>query len=244
MVRRVWGLVGLLGFLCLALTSAGPELYPPPGLFVQYEGECLTIKAQAVPQRQILEALAHQLHFELRLMGPLEERQSVEVDRRPWEEGLKRALAPANWVALYRATTEPPQLSHVWVWPRAQEPPVKAPSPVPPSQPPEMQTPLPSAPGRYELSASPPVLLVSETDEARAVALATLANLGGELAVEAVTQTLHEEAPWLREIAVEALASLGGESAIQGLQQVLEDENIEVQQAAQDALARLLSAGE
>jgi hypothetical protein len=43
--------------------------------------------------------------FELRLMGPLEARQSLDVDRRPWEEGLKLALAPANWVALYRSTT-------------------------------------------------------------------------------------------------------------------------------------------
>jgi HEAT repeat protein len=59
-----------------------------------------------------------------------------------------------------------------------------------------------------------------------------LANLEGELAVETVSQALHEEAPWLRETAVEALASLGGESAMQGLQQALEDENVEVQQAA------------
>jgi HEAT repeat protein len=109
---------------------------------------------------------------------------------------------------------------------------LRAPSPVPPSQSPDTQTLPPSAPGRFELSASPLVLFASENDEARGVALAMLANLEGELAVETVSQALHEEAPWLRETAVEALASLGGESAMQGLQQALEDENVEVQQAA------------
>jgi hypothetical protein len=67
--------------------------------------------------RQILEALARELHFELRLAGPLEERRSLAIDRQPWERALKTALAPASWAGLYEATPEGPRLRQVVVVP-------------------------------------------------------------------------------------------------------------------------------
>ncbi len=239
MARMAWGLGGLLGLVCSAMAVAGPGQSMPPGLFIQIDEGLLTLKAQAMPQRQILEALAHQLHFELIMGGPLEEPQSLDLERRPWEEGLKQALAPANWAALYRATAGTPQLSQVMVWPRPQDPPPRAPSASPPRQPPKARGDTAAPQRQLDISAPLAELLAAEDDEVRAATVVALANTGGEQAVAAVMYALHDQEPWVRGVAVEALAVMGGEPAIQGLQQALQDDNPDVQQAAQEVLAQL-----
>ena len=57
-----------------AATSAGGQ---PGELLIQKEQDMLTVKARQIPHRRILEGLASQLHFELIIAGPLEERNRV-----------------------------------------------------------------------------------------------------------------------------------------------------------------------
>jgi hypothetical protein len=234
-----WGLGGLFGLVCSAMALAGAEQNAPPGLFIQIDQGLLTVKAQAISQRQILEELGRQLHFELIIGGPLEEQQSLDLESQPWEEGLKKALAPANWAALYRSTAGTPRLSQVMVWPRAQAPPPRALSTDPPGQPLEARGDTATLQRQLDIYAPLAELLAAENDEVRAAAVAALANTGGEQAVAAVTSALHDQEPWVRGVAVEALAVMGGEPAVRGLQQALQDDNPDVQQAAQEVLAQL-----
>jgi hypothetical protein len=114
---RVWLLVGLLLLPWPGWGKASPGEERAGQLLIQFEEGRLTVQARAVAHRQILEALARELHFELRLAGPLEQPRSLAIDRQPWERALKTALAPASWASLYEATPEGPRLRQVVVVP-------------------------------------------------------------------------------------------------------------------------------
>jgi HEAT repeats len=219
-------------------------------LLIRMEQNILTVKAREVPHRRILEGLARRLNFELIITGALEERRSLEIDGRPWEEALKRALSPASWAFVYDSSgTGEPRLAKVFVFAAKEggSSPTRTPttsshgaSPAAPAdQTPEPQVPSSSGPAEKGIDASLVELLEADDDEMRALALVGLATMGGEQAVTALKQALQDKEPWIRETAVEALAEIGGEAAIQGLQQALRDQNVEVRKAAQDALARL-----
>src|SRR2546422_4409242 len=100
MARMTWGMGTLLGVTLLAVALASPAPRQPPGLFIQMDAGLLTVKAQAVPQRQILEGIAQALHVELIMAGPLAERKSLDLERQPWEDVLKKAVAPASWAGI------------------------------------------------------------------------------------------------------------------------------------------------
>ena len=232
-----------LGVMLAAVVLAAAAPRQPPRLFIQRDGALLTVNAQAVPQGQLLEAIAHALHVELIIAGPLTEPKSLDLERRPWEDVLKTALAPASWAGLYTSTAGTVRLTTLVVFPPQgnQAPTVPFPSAAEPS---EAQAAIPPPRGAVDLQTSLTELLAADNDEMRAVAVVGLAHLGGAQAVAAVTSALQDEEPWVRQVAVEALAVLGGEPAIQGLQQALQDEHPDVQQAAQEALARLQQADE
>jgi hypothetical protein len=245
------GVLLLIAILLWSLTGmswAGEK--KSPDLLIRMEQNILTVKAREVPHRRILEGLARQLNFELIITGALEERRSLEIDGRPWEEALKRALSPASWAFVYDSSSAgEPRLAKVFVFTskeggssptRTPTTPNRSASPAPPpDQAPEPQAVSPTAPAERGLDASLVELLEADDDEVRALALVGLATMGGEQAVTALRQALQDKEPWIRETAVEALAEIGGEAAIQGLQQALRDQNVEVRKAAQDALARL-----
>ena len=240
----------MCGLLALTPTAtAGPG----GGRFGEFslhaEGEMLTLKARDVPHRRILEGLATHLNFELIVAGPLEEQRSLEIDARPWEEALKKALAPASWAFVYDSSGGDPRLAKVFVFPsksdgsnlgRPTPSPGRVAAPAPALQPaPDPQG--HQAPQLAEQGSDTPLveMLEADDDETRALALVGLAATGGEQAIVALRQALEDAQPWIRETAVEALAEIGGEQAIQGLQQALRDENEEVRKAAQEALTRL-----
>lgn len=210
----------------MALAGPGPSALP--GLFIQVDEGLLTVKAQAIPHRQIVEELAHRLHFEPIIGGPLEERQSLDLEQRPWQEGLKQALTPANGAALYKATAGKPRLSQVIVWPRLQDPPPRAPSTGPSGQPPEAQRHAAAPQRPPDIYAPLTEQLAAENEEVRAAAVVALANMGREQAVAAVISALHDQEPWVPGVAVKALAVMGGEPAVRGLQQALQDGNPDV----------------
>jgi hypothetical protein len=209
----------------------------------------LTVQAKQVPHRQILESLAGKLQFELIIVGPLEERRTLEIEARPWEEALKKALAPASWAFVYDSSSGEPRLAKVFVFPsKGDNTSVARSSPtserstplaqaLPP--PPEPQANIPINPSDKGTDASLTELLQAEDEEMRALALVGLATTGGEQAITALRQALQDKEPWIRETAVEALAEIGGAEAIQGLQQALGDENEDVRRAAEEALTRL-----
>jgi hypothetical protein len=242
----------VFGLLALPpLAAAGPGSGRPAEVIIRAAGGMLTLKAKDVSQRRILEGLAKQLGFELILRGPLEERCSLDIDGRPWEEALRKALSPASWAFVYDTSGGQPRLAKVYVFPSTNSGPESSrPSPGPgrvaaptsPLRPPP--NPLANrAPPTVEQSAdaSGHEAIAAEDDETRALALVDLATSGGEQAVGALRQALQDKAPWIRETAVEALAEIGGEQAVQGLQQALGDENDEVRRAAQEALNKLQS---
>lgn len=252
MVRLTWPiLVLLLGLIAAGTLEAKPNAEDTGALIIQQEGNALTVKATQVPHRQILEGLAKQLDFELIVVGPLEERRTMEIEARPWEEALKRALAPVSWAFIYRASPGEPELAQVFVFPTKEgsTPSSSAPARSPraaPSAPSSPPRPMAEPPAVSEQRAEEPAmdlrlseLLEADDEETRALALIGLATIGGEQAITALKQALQDQEPWIRETAVEALAELGGEQAIQGLEQALGDEDADVRRAAQAALSRL-----
>ncbi|MBI4561365.1 MAG: HEAT repeat domain-containing protein [Candidatus Rokubacteria bacterium] len=241
--RRLAGfLTTLLGIALLAFPGAAlarPDNGNTEGLLIRLDQGLLTVKATEVPHRLILEGLAKHLGFELIVTGPLEDRRSLELEGKPWEEVLRRALFPTSWALVYDPS--PGRLAKVFVF-------AHLPAPARPGAPP------PSAQAREATrKGTPPTprqqggagallahLLNADDEDVRAIAIFGLAATGGEEAIEALTKALQDEEASIREMAVEALGEIGGERAIQGLRQALGDRNEEVRRAAHEALGRLL----
>jgi hypothetical protein len=110
----------LLGLVLLTWSAKGgalPGEGGPGQLFIQIEGERLTVSAREISHRRLLEELARQLNFELILAGPLEQPRSLEIKGRPWEQALRMALAPASWAVIYESVAGRPRLIKVVVFP-------------------------------------------------------------------------------------------------------------------------------
>jgi hypothetical protein len=239
-----------LGLLALSYTvAAGPDEGKAGEFIIRAEGGMLTLKATNIPHRQILEGLAKWLDFELIVAGRLDDRRFLDIDDRPWEEALKKALSPASWAFVYDSSGGEPRLAKVFVFPLKDDgsgsgPPPSSLSRVAAPVPTPMSTPEPQSRQASRLpekggDASLTELLEAEDEETRALALVGLTAMGGEQALAALRQALQDKEAWIRETAVESLAELGGEQAVQGLQQALRDENEDVRKAAQEALIRL-----
>jgi HEAT repeats len=249
-MTHLLGYLLVFGLLALSpMAAAGPGGGKPGEIIIRAEGGMLTVQARDVSHRRILERLAKQLNIELVVAGPLEERRSLEIDDRPWEEALKKALSPASWAFVYDSSGGEPRLAKIFVFPSKSDGPGSGRPSSNPNRVADPASALPPAPNRRarqapqraeqsaDTSVSAP--LEAENDEARALALVGLATTGGEQAIVALRQALQDKEPWIRETAVEALAEVGGEQAMQGLQQALRDENEDVRKAAQEALSRL-----
>ena len=249
-MTHLMGYFLVFGLLALSHTAvAGPGRGKPAVFIIRAEGDMLTLRATGVSQQRLLEELAKELNFELIVAGPLDESRSLDIDGRPWEEALKRALAPASWAFFYDSSGGQPRLAKVFVFPSKND----GLSPGHPSPRPgrvAAPTPAPRPAANLQDNQAPQLaeqgsdtsvgeLLEAEDDETRALALVGLATTGGEQAIMALRKALQDREPWIRETAVEALAEIGGEQAIQGLKLALRNENEDVREAAQEALTRL-----
>jgi hypothetical protein len=236
-------------FAVIHSAAAGSGGGKSADLIIHTEADLVTLKAQDISQRRILEAMSKQFNFELIIAGPLEERRSLEIDSKPWEEILKKALTPASWAFVYDSSEGQPRLAKVFVFPSKHDgavsgrPATSAGRMLEQTSPSRPATIFPGAASGQvvEPVADTPTaeLLEAEDDETRALALVGLATTGGEQAITALRQALQDREPWIRETAVEALAEVGGEQAMQGLQQALRDANEDVRRAAEEALLRL-----
>jgi hypothetical protein len=104
----------LLGVLW-PLAATGEEQPAPTPLKVTLEDEFLTIEAVAVPHRQVMQGVAEALQIEMVINGPFDESRTFSFERVPWQLGLEKALAPANWVIVYDRSSQPWRVSKVIV---------------------------------------------------------------------------------------------------------------------------------
>ena len=82
--------------------------------------------------------------------------------------------------------------------------------------------------------------LADRDSNVRKAAVDALAELGGEAAIDPLSQAaLHDEDPAVRQAAVDALAELGGPAAMEPLVQALSDADTAVSGAAQETLTEL-----
>jgi HEAT repeat protein len=251
-MTRFMGFILVLGLLLLAhRATAGPGQDKSGELTIRVNAGLLTLKATNIPHRQLLEGLAKRLGFELIIAGRLEEQRSLEIDGRPWEEALKKALTPVSWAFVYDSAGGEPRLAKVFVFPAKHDgadsvrpssdqgrATAAVPSPMPAATPPGLQAPgLPQPDGDASLTE----MLDADDEETRALAVVGLAAMGNEQAIAPLRKALQDREAWIRETAIEALADIGGEQAVEGLQQALRDDNEEVRRAAQEALSKLQS---
>jgi hypothetical protein len=249
MAHIFWFVMMFAGLLLSALAQADADKSDPKEFFVKIDGPLLTVKATEIPHRQILEGMAKELNFELIIDGSLQERHSLDLEGRPWEEALKKALFPANWAFVYESAVDEPRLTKVFVlapqWDRGTTgdiPTVPGREDTPSqasAQPAEAHAAGAPEHERKGVNAALTELLKDEDEFVRWAAISNIATIGGEKAVDALKQALQDKEPWVRAQAVEALMEIRGERAIEGLQQALEDEHPYVQRVAQEGLALL-----
>ncbi|MFN3368672.1 MAG: hypothetical protein ACK4ZX_04610, partial [Thermus sp.] len=166
----------------------------------------------------ILEGLAQRLGFELHMMGPLEERRSLDLQRRPVEEGLKEVLHPASWASLYTPSSKGPRLTKVIIFPPSLSRAFRSQAgSTPPAT--TRESPQKVEEAIAELSE---LAVEAEDPETRALALFNLATLGGG------------------KEAMEAMLQIGGEEAIQQLEETLKGQSEELRQAVQEMLGSIL----
>jgi hypothetical protein len=238
-MKRVSWFMGVC--MCLLLSAAAwtnSDKSKPGGLFIEVDGPLLTVKAKDVPHREILHGIAERLNFELVIYGSLEERYSLELEHRPWENALKKALFPASWTFIYESAAGKPRLTKVFVlapqWNQATDG-----LPAPSTPPSEAPGPGASEQEQKRLHVSLTDLLQDKDELIRVAAINSIAVAGGKQAVEALQPALQDQEAWVRLEAVEALAKIGGKQAVHNLQQAVQDAHPYVQQAAQEALKLL-----
>ena len=121
---RLWSvpmrvLPGLLLLVVLwPLAAAGEEqtaATQQPPLNVALEGEYLTVEAVNVPHRQIMEKVAEALQLKMVINSPFDEPRTFSFEHVPWQQGLEKALAPANWVIVYDRSSQPWRVAKVIV---------------------------------------------------------------------------------------------------------------------------------
>lgn len=237
MARRIlsWWLVPTLlaGGFALGPLDAPAESAEAPagnvsvevgGLRIRAEGGFVTLEAAAVPHRQILEGLARVLGFELILASPVDERRSLHLERAPWEEALKRAIAPASWAFVYERSAGRSVPSRVFVLPPVRE------RAVAPSAPPVAATAAPpaTAVGAGDTGQGSPLtpdqqqavgaalagLLTAQDGQTREIALLVLAGLGAMPGLEALRAGARGEDAWVLELAAELREAIQDEEEL------------------------------
>ncbi len=116
MARLIWLIMALLLLVFPVTGRSGTSESQAGNLTIRLDRDMLTVKAREIPHRRILEGLASRLKFELIIAGPLEERRSLDIEGRPWEEALKKALFPASWAFIYDASSGELRLAKVFVF--------------------------------------------------------------------------------------------------------------------------------
>lgn len=239
---------GLLPLLVsFALTGAAPAVaanHPP--IEIEVRDQLISLSAEEVSARLLLEHLAQQCGLVLEIETPLEQRLSLSLRKRPLHEVIARLLGDHSYVLHFRrALRDEAGGGYLWVLSDSD---TKATAPVDPL--------IQQRQREAKLAALDQLLdqkddsTLSELRHAAgdvdpAVRAAAIRGLGeiGETGDDAwLRLALSDADEAVREAAIEAIASLGGGFAAQALASALNDRASARREQALYALADLPSA--
>ena len=210
----------------------------------------VTVKAYDVTLKHLLEEIARRGGIEVELHDALDERVTLELDRRPLPEVLRRVLSGRNFAfRLVDPAVCGSCPSQLWVFEAPAPPTLEAVEPCPRPAPAEEDanarlkaiSKLAGAPadGSRALETLAAAALSDAAASVREEALHGLGELGDATALIVLEQALADPAPRVREAAVEALAELGEDAAAWVLAPVLAAEDAALRERAVFALGEL-----
>lgn len=234
-------------------------------LSVAFERSQLTVHAVGVSRAVLLRAIARATGVEIAIEGALDDPATVSFAALPLDQGVRRALGPADVVLVYGPGGS---LDRVMV--RGRTPAAAPPAtPGPPAGGPPGTAPPTAASllddltralrsrsrdvreaaivaiartGRAELAPLLAPALQDPEPLIRTVALDAIADLGGPHALGLLAPTLRDPDAGVRAHAARAVGTVGGAEAVQLLHAVRGDEDARVRQAVQQALEELRAA--
>ena len=245
--NRVLKWLGALLFMIGALSFAAPLVADPgagkdSGVEIRLERGFLTVRAGDVPHKEILAALAQQLRFELILAKGLEEKRSLDIRAEPWEDGLKKAIAPADWAFIYRDSDQGSRLAKVIILP-SREGEGAAAQGFAASEPGETGKKKEGGQRPEETQLADAPVSTGElgiTKEERLKAIEALTEREPEIAVPALVRELNDPDPAIRAAVAEALGESYDISAVQPLGHLLlNDVDPDVREAAAEMLGEI-----
>lgn len=223
----------------------------------------LSVRVEAMPLSVLVREIARLSDIELTAYEPLHGVTSIELDRLPLQEALRRVLRRRNYILLVPKSSSSTGPSRLWILSEGDSD--------APSRFREVGDAVASQAAFTELEAAlrnadvwereEAVDLLGESSDPRAIvplrtaltddnegvrqiAISALARIGGVDAATALAIALSDEHTWLREEAVEALGRIGGPDSIRLLEQARRDEHLSVREGAAEMLARLRSDDE
>ncbi|MDH3672816.1 MAG: HEAT repeat domain-containing protein [Gammaproteobacteria bacterium] len=235
--------------------------------FVGFIDDRLTVSARDISLRELLTAIARESGFTLVLLGPLQDKMTVEFKRLPLHKAFERILRHRNFAVEY--DTSPgasPRVAGLWVFQNGeQNGPVQTivftkpetdraraaatldnnvvqavfVSPNPEDREDAVET-LGQG-GQTDQIANLSLALTDVNTDVREAAIDALADIGGDEAAQALAVALGDENAALREGAVDALAKIGGETAMQVLAPALQDNDEFVRETAAEVLSQIKS---
>ena len=255
----------VLGLSCLCLLGSvllagvgeardGEPVAAGPGrLAISVDGGLLTVRALDVSLRDLLEAITLESGLAADLRGPLDERVTLELERLPMRQALRRILENRNFVLRYRGPSSAAgPAGELWVVASGSR-----------------GAPLPEPVAAYKIlthdwpglasddagtrlatvselaaagDASETLAAVALYDADAAVREEAVYGLGtavGEPGVPMLERALTDPAPRVRRAAVDALADRGGEESAWALAAALDDDDASLREQAVHALGEI-----
>ena len=250
------GRFGLLG-LCLVLTI--PVAAAGQSLEVEVADGRLTVAAEDVPVKSVVEAVAHEAGLTLEDSESLDGQVTVRFRGLPISEGLARILGDRSYMLVYGVTSSqapgggaPVPVRLRFFEPSVVEQPVTGPGAVLDggraalfetlefhADPWDKQDTIEALAEAGDPAIAQRLGQAGLTDpdvDVRSAAVEALATLGGDSAVEMLEMALRDAESVIRYQAVVALEEIGGDAAVRGLRVALQDADADLRLIAVDVL--------
>lgn len=238
----------IAGLALLSRIAGAGEIQYPLRVLSGQDG--MSIAAEQVPVRDILEAVGRDAGIKIRSQLPLAQRVSLTINGKSIPEVLRRLLRHESYMYVY---VPPPGISELWVF--ADEPDAVATAWTSPG----LRDEVPLEVAVYNVSddratrlaavtmlatgdntAAIPTLIaaISDDDAAiRAEAIYGLGAMGGSGNIGQLQAALYDSDPDVREAAIEAIADFAGPGSVGALGALLQDSDPALRAEAVDALA-------
>ena len=201
----------------------------------------VSVRANAVPARRVLDELSRRCDIAVRLQIPLMKDITVNFEELPLQRAAGRLLRDRSFILRYAQAS--PGASN-WLWVFADSPDASAEAA---GRQPTAEAGVDKFESIYSLAepkntANIDALRDALTDpdrDIREAAVETLAETEADEAARALTIALADPDPEIRQSVLDALGQIGGQTAIQLLRQMLHDSDPVLREAAADNLAEL-----